>query len=99
MSPLDRLVTWGRTIVRSTCFYVVTFVDYRFDKISEPFETMSEAAIYSRGFVSGAGRHGPGWVRAFVLPEEHADLVEWAKTCCVDIKPALAAMAAALEGR
>ena len=98
MPVLERILSWGREAVLSTCFYVVTFIEGDFESISEPFTTKDDAALYSRGFVSGAGKLSVTSVRAFVLPDEHADLVEYAKTG-VDIKPALAAMAAALEGR
>ena len=94
---LDGVLAWGRSVVRSTCFYVVTFIDGDFESISEPFTTRDQAALYSRGFVSGAGKLSVTSVRAFVLPDEHADLVEFGRNTSVDIKPALAAMAAALE--
>jgi hypothetical protein len=80
-------------------FYVVTFIDGDFESISDAFSTKDAAALYSRGFVSGAGKCSISSVRAFVLPDEHADLVEYGQCTGIDIKPALAAMGAALEGR
>lgn len=93
----DRLTAWCRSLVRATSWYVVTFIDGDFESISEPFATKHAAALYSRGFVSGAGKLSVTSVRAFVLPDERSDMLAWALDTRVDPKPALAAMAAALE--
>lgn len=91
---IDRVLDWGRAAVRATCYYVVTFIEGEYESISEPFTTREAAALYSRGFVSGAGKLAISSVRAFVLPDEYPDLVEYRATG-VDIRPALAAMSEA----
>lgn len=70
-------------------FVVVTFCEGDFEDV-RTFDDFTAASNYSRGYVSGAGKYGAGSVRAFVLPNEEADLLEYEK-CGADILPALEA--------